>query len=140
MSNLKHGFYSKNTLINPDSIMLGTADLGSKALHKLVSLFDQDKLNVGHLYTAAQNEGKELKWWAVDLVLQIESEFDYESPQSKYANLIMLLALRIIEFKIDTCKRIKKMVLIDPKPYSLEVAEYECNSIVTKIEKLRLRF
>jgi hypothetical protein len=140
MSNLKHGFYSTNTSINPDSIMIGAAALRSKSLQKLVSLFDCDKLNVGHLYTSAQSEGKDLKWYIWDLVGEVEIDFDYESPQSKYANLVGLLALRIIEFNIDTSKRIKDMVLINPKPYSVSKVDYECDSIVTKINKLRIKF
>jgi hypothetical protein len=120
--------------------MIGAAALRSKSLQKLVSLFDQDKLNVGHLYTAASNEGKELKWFVWDLVSDVEADFDYESAQAKYANLIGLLALRIIEFKVDTGKRIKDMVLVNPQPYSVHKAEFECNSIVTKMNKLRVKF
>lgn len=140
MSNLKHGFYSTNTAINPDSIMIGGAALRSKALYKLVSLFDQHNLNVGHLYIAAQNENKCLKSYFWGLVGEVENDFDYESPQVKYANLIGLLALRIIEFDIDTSKRIRDMILVDPKPFSVHKVDYECNSIVTKINKLRSKF
>ena len=120
--------------------MIGGAALRSKALHKLVSLFDQDNLNVGHLYVAAQNEDKCLKWYFWDLVSEVENDFDYESAQAKYANLIGLLALRVIEFNVDTSKRIKDMVLINPQPYSVSKVDYECNSIVTKIKKLRCKF
>lgn len=140
MSNIKHGFYSTNPIVNPDSISLGRAAMRSKTLFMLTSLFDQDKLNVGHLYTAAMNHGQELKDFFWDALATIEGEFDHESPQGKYANLIALLASRIKEFDIDTGKRIRDMVQVNPQPYSLTKEEFECNSIVTKIIKLRSKF
>lgn len=140
MSNFKHGFYSMNPSINPDKIMIGSAVLGSHALHKLTSLFDEDRLNVGHLYSACTGSGEDLKGYFWGLACEVDSVFSCDTPQSKYANLIGLLMCRIVEFNVYTGDKIRDMVIENPENFSLTVVEFECNSIVTKIKKLRAKF
>lgn len=146
--NLKHGFDSTNTGINPDSIMISRAVLGSAELQTLVQLLSDENVNVGHLMTAynvsaplPRPEGvHDLKSWLWWLCGQIESQFDYESPQAKYANMVALMGSAINEFEFHTSIKPFSYIVVSPKPNSLDRTEFHMNSLMTKIKKLRAKF
>ncbi|MBD1389470.1 hypothetical protein IC617_08525 [Neiella sp. HB171785] len=149
MSNLKHGFDSLNPSINPDSVMLNRALLGSAELQQLVSLFDEQRLNVGHLHVAFNTNApdprpdgvEDLKGWLWWLCVQVEEQFCYESPQSKYANIAALIGSAINEFQLDTSLRIQDFIIDgSSKPFPLTDMQVHMHSLVSKLNALRAKF
>ena len=138
--NLKHGYYSNNCTINPDSLMLRTAILRSKQLATLTGLFDDNRLNVGHLYTVSSMNDESIKDYFWGLCGEVEKCFEIDSDQAKYANLAGLLTSAIVEFEIDTGKIISDMIIRSPENWKHTKQDLHLDSIVSKMVKLRTRF
>lgn len=146
--NLQHGFYSKSTSINPDARMIQVGALRSAELAMLVDLMDNERITVGQLIDASlrlmpfpRPQGVDtLKSWLWWLCEQIENQFDYESAQAKYANMVALMGSAIEEFQLDTGARLYAYVIENPEPNSLSQMQYHMNSVMTKIKKLRVKF
>ena len=140
MDNFKHGFYSRNSAINPDSVLIQTVLYHSKSLLILINLFDEPKLTISHLSTVASQNGQTMKEFYGDLSIDIHKQFGFASAQARYADLLFMLICGIDEFNPDYETKIKDMILDHSHVCWIELSMRHFDSILTRVKKLRSQF